>query len=55
MAPKRVVGGWPNLHLPGGDEMRIAWASVTLVGITLQINVEHALSNWAPTRRKVEE
>jgi hypothetical protein len=38
------------LHIPGGHEKRSYWLRITVVGVSVQMGVEHAISNW--TRRK---
>jgi hypothetical protein len=43
-------GSFDGLHIPGGHETRSYWLRITVVDVSVQMGVEHAISNW--TRRK---
>jgi hypothetical protein len=42
-----------ELKRPGGHEERTSWARITIAGVSLQVNIEHAISNWSrrPTNK----
>lgn len=44
-------GRYPPLSAPGGHEKRRWWARLTLFGVSLQVGVEHAASNWSRPKR----
>jgi len=40
-----------NLDRLGGSGKHVAWCRLTILGVSIQFNAEHAISNW-PERRK---
>jgi hypothetical protein len=43
---------FPALHRLGGHEKRGAWARITVLGVSLQINFDHSISNWSSRKPK---
>lgn len=42
-----------ELHRMGGHEERVYWGRVTVVGVSIQINIKHCISNWSSKKLKV--
>lgn len=48
-AQRGAIRPWDQQELQrlGGHERRVHWVRVTAIGISLQINIEHDISNWS--------